>query len=438
MSNAVSSASAGAAAASAGAAAPLSAQPGAARQALWVCVAGALSFAVAMGIGRFAFTPLLPLMVRAGELDVALGGWLAAANYAGYLVGALTAARLRVSPLVLAFGALVGIAAGTAAMGVWHLGWLWLALRFAAGVWSAWAFVGINIWCLGAVAAWGKPAWGGLMYVGVGCGIALAGLYCLLGSAAGGTADGLWLQLGALALALLLAAAVLARGRVPASVAVAPQRVRPAAQAGQGGTAARAPAVTVPAPRLPARTLRGMVICYGMAGFGYILPATFLPLQARALVDNPLVFGLAWPVFGATAALSAVLAGWALRHYTRLQVWIFSQVLMGVGVLLPSLWLNMGTIALAALFVGGTFIVVTLAGVQEARALAPGNPTALVSRMTAAFALGQLAGPIVSTVLTYLHIPVATALDVALQIAAAGLLLSAGWLWRYVPKDVHP
>ena len=146
-----------------------------------------------------------------------------------------------------------------------------------------------------------------------------------------------------------------------------------------------------------------------------------------------MVFGLAWPVFGATSAVSALLAGWALRHYTRMQVWVFSQVLMGIGVLLPSLWLNMGTIALAALFVGGTFVVVTLAGVQEARALSPHNPTVLVSRMTASFALGQLAGPVVSTLLGYLHIPVDTALNVALQIAAAGLLLSAAWLWRYVP-----
>jgi len=53
-----------------------------------VSIAGALSLAVAMGIGRFAFTPMLPLMLRAGDVDVAQGGWLAAANYVGYLVGA--------------------------------------------------------------------------------------------------------------------------------------------------------------------------------------------------------------------------------------------------------------------------------------------------------------------------------------------------------------
>ena len=45
-----------------------------------------------------------------------------------------------------------------------------------------------------------------------------------------------------------------------------------------------------------------------MLGFGYILPATFLPVLAREVVDDPQVFGLAWPVFGIAAALSTFAA----------------------------------------------------------------------------------------------------------------------------------
>ena len=52
-------------------------------------LAGLLSLAVAMGIGRFAFTPLLPLMQEEG-LALADGGRLASSNYAGYLHGALS------------------------------------------------------------------------------------------------------------------------------------------------------------------------------------------------------------------------------------------------------------------------------------------------------------------------------------------------------------
>ena len=79
-------------------------------------IAGLLSLAAAMGIGRFAFTPLLPLMARAGQLDLAFGGWVAAANYAGYFVGALTAARLPLGARALGLFALAATALLTAAM----------------------------------------------------------------------------------------------------------------------------------------------------------------------------------------------------------------------------------------------------------------------------------------------------------------------------------
>ena len=306
-----------------------------------IAFAGLLSLAVAMGIGRFAFTPLLPLMLRDGQLDVAAGGWVAAANYAGYLVGALTAARVRWGASMLGIVALLATAGLTALMAVPGVP-VWIALRFAAGVASAWAFVATSVWCLGALARAGRPDRGGLVYAGVGVGITLAGLYCLGAAAQGASARSLWLQLGALALVL-------------------------AAPALHAAHALRAPAATgstAPALRgLPPGT-RGLVLCYGLMGFGYILPATFLPVLARSLVDDPRIFGLAWPVFGATAAVSTLLAGWAMRHATRLTVWTVCQALMGVGVLLPSLWLNLATVAASALLVGGTFMVITLAGVQ--------------------------------------------------------------------------
>ena len=153
--------------------------------ALAVCTAGALSLAVAMGIGRFAFTPMLPLMIQGGQLDVAAGGWLAAANYAGYLLGAMTASRTGWSAPRLAATALVLTAVFTAAMALPGPAWLWLGLRLAAGVSSAWACVGTSVWCLGALSRLQRPSWGAGLYAGVGAGIAIAGLFCLAGAAAG-------------------------------------------------------------------------------------------------------------------------------------------------------------------------------------------------------------------------------------------------------------
>jgi predicted MFS family arabinose efflux permease len=119
-----------------------------------------------------------------------------------------------------------------------------------------------------------------------------------------------------------------------------------------------------------------------------------------------------------------------MRHATRLQVWAASQLLMGIGVIVPTLWLNGWTIALAALLVGGTFMVITMAGVQESRARSPEDPTALVSRMTAAFAVGQIVGPVASSLLLYLPSARTNGLNLALQAAGAALLVSAAWLWR--------
>jgi predicted MFS family arabinose efflux permease len=164
-------------------------------------------------------------------------------------------------------------------------------------------------------------------------------------------------------------------------------------------------------------------------GFGYILPATFLPVLARGVVDDPRLFGLAWPVFGATAALSTVLAARLLQGSNRMRAWAVCQLLMAVGVLLPAAWTNAWTIAASALLVGGTFMVITLAGVQEmrARAATPGDAAALVGHITAAFALGQIAGPVVAAILLRLG---PEGLAFALATGASALFATSAWLWR--------
>ncbi|MES2484021.1 MAG: YbfB/YjiJ family MFS transporter [Pseudomonadota bacterium] len=389
-----------------------------------VGLAGLLSLAVAVGIGRFAFTPMLPLMIQDGQLDVAAGGWLAAAHYLGYLVGALTASRLPIAPARLAVTTLGLTVLLTAAMALPAGPWAWAGLRLAAGVVSAWAFVATGVWCLGALAhrsgVGGAPSgWSSVLYAGVGTGIALAGLYCLAAAIAGSRSAGLWLQLALMAALLAVPVAWVVR-RLGAELDGSMRPVR---------RAAGAPAAL---PRM-----RGLVLSYGLFGFGYILPATFLPVLARSLVDDPRLFGLTWPVFGAAAAVSALLASWWLRRVSRLRVWAVAQALMGVGVLLPSLWRSGWTLGLSALLVGGTFMVVTLAGVQEARSRASAQAARAVARMTAAFAVGQIVGPVLSSALLHgAGLGEAAAMNLAMQLAAASLLVSAVWLAR-LREPVH-
>lgn len=326
--------------------------------------AGLAALAVAMGVGRFAFTPLLPLMQDDAGLSLADGGYLAAANYIGYLVGALWAAR-PARPARAVHASLAAIALATAAMALAHTLPGWLLLRFAAGVASAWALVHVSAWALPRLAG------GGVLYSGVGVGMALAGLVCLLLMALGVSSAHAWLALGALSLVVAACLWPIIRD----------------------GAAPRAP------PRAPLRwtpDVIRLVLCYGAFGFGYIIPATYVPAMAKALIHDPLVFGWAWPVFGATAAVSTVLAARLSRSHGNRRVWSVAALAMALGVAAPLAVPGAAGILLAALLVGGTFMVITMAGLQEARAIG-GAP--LMAAMTAAFAAGQIAGPLVVSAL---------------------------------------
>jgi predicted MFS family arabinose efflux permease len=372
---------------------------------LAICLAGALALAVAMGIGRFAFTPLLPLMQREGLLGAGGGAALAAINYAGYLLGALSAARLAAHPRRLVLASLLATAAVTAAAGVLQGLPAWLLLRGLAGVLSAWVMVGISSWAIGALARRGRADAGGWVYAGVGLGIAAAGALAWARGLDGSAA--LWQLLGLLA---LVAAVVVALCWRPNSTAAASPTAAPA-----------------PKPR-PTRGQGGLILSYGLFGFGYILPATYLPAMARALVDDPRLFGLAWPVFGAAAALSTLLAGPVLALWSRPKVWAVCHVMMAAGCVLPLASRSGTAIAIAALSVGGSFMVATMAGLQLARDRAAANPAPLLSRLVAAFAFGQIAGPL-AAFLAGLVLG-GDGLAPTLWLATAALLASAAWLLR--------
>jgi predicted MFS family arabinose efflux permease len=349
------------------------ATPPARQSALAVALAGLVALAVAIGIGRFAFTPILPMMQEDAGVSIATGGWLASANYVGYLAGALSVIWWRI-------GAATGIRAGLAAIGITTLAMglaphlaVWLVLRALAGVASAWVLIYVSAWCLERLASLGRPALGNTVYAGVGTGIALAGALCLALMRAGAGSARAWIVLGALS--LVLTTGIWAVFGVRAEAAAPGER-----SAARGMVWDR-------------ESLR-LVLCYGAFGFGYILPATFLPVMAKQVIREPAIFGWSWPVFGA-AAMSSTLATAMLRSFiTTRRLWIVSHLVMAVGVALPVVWSGVVPIMLAALFVGGTFMVTTMTGMQEARSVGGAHATGLMAALTSAFALGQIAGPI--------------------------------------------
>ena len=363
-----------------------------------VAVSGLAALAVAMGIGRFAFTPILPMMQADHGISVAQGGWLASANYLGYLAGSLFAMHPNIPARTAIRIGLVLIAACTLAMGIEHHFAAWLILRAIPGFASALVLVVVSSWILPRLAHAARGDLSGTVYAGVGTGIMVAGVACLVMVRTGASSDTAWIVLGMTAVV----------------VTIAIWRVL-----GDESTSG--------SERAPAHPLRDtvsnwrLVFCYGAFGLGYIIPATFLPVMAKQVIADAGWFAWAWPIFGAAATISTVLAAPLARRFSDRNVWITSNVAMAIGILVPIALPNLAGIAIAALCVGGTFMVNTMAGIQEARRVAGVHARALIGAMTSAFAVGQIIGPLL--VAGLVHVP--GGFSWALSVSALPLLVAA-------------
>lgn len=409
------------------------------QQIIFCFILASTALAVAMGIGRFAFTPILPLMIQEGTVHLAQTAWLSSSNYIGYLVGALSLLKSKRHPLFVMLGlTLVTLTTWLASLS--SFGWL-LVLRFLAGVASAWVLVSISAFAINWLKS-RQVASSGLIYTGVGIGITLTGLICsyfifqpvtatiAAQSSFSPLSSRLWQYLGVIALlATLVVTFLLAKinsqfaSTAAATTAAAKANPSKALHTKASHTNSTSSSIT------PAKLkLANVLTAYGLFGFGYILPATFLPQIAKQWLSGQ-SYLLIWPFFGLAAALSVVLSQGLQRRYNNfslLGVWRVSQIIMAVGTLLPALWQSLAGLMLSALMVGGTFMVVTMAGLQVAASQVTHYPKYNLSAlMTASFALGQLIGPLTALVATGKNIWLAL-----LPVSAIVLLIGVALLWR--------
>lgn len=408
------------------------------QQIIFCFILASTALAVAMGIGRFAFTPILPLMIQEGTVHLVQTAWLSSSNYIGYLVGALSLLKSKRHPLFVMLGlSMVTLTTWLASLS--SFGWL-LVLRFLAGVASAWVLVSISAFAINWLKS-RQVASSGLIYTGVGIGITLTGLICsyfifqsatvtiAAQSSFSPLSSRLWQYLGVIALlATLLVTFLLAK--INSQFASTAAATTAAAKAHTTKASHTKASHTNPTASItPAKLkLANVLTAYGLFGFGYILPATFLPQIAKQWLSGQ-SYLLIWPFFGLAAALSVVLSQGLQRRYTNfslLGVWRVSQIIMAVGTLLPALWQSLAGLMLSALMVGGTFMVVTMAGLQVAASQVTHYPKYNLSAlMTASFAFGQLIGPLTALVATGKNIWLAL-----LPVSAIVLLIAVALLWR--------
>lgn len=336
--------------------------------------AGFCALALAMGIGRFAYTPMLPPMLDEAGLTLSAAGLVASSNFFGYLIGALLAtravfARHRVgwlrAGLVLSVLTTAAMALDIGAPG-------WGAVRLASGIASAFVLVFTSAIVFEFAAREGRPMLGSLLYAGVGAGIALSALLVFVGRGAGWSAALLWWALAGLA--ALLAVSPWHRLDRPPSPAPPPR-------AGHGrGRADR-------------RALNRLVWSYGCLGFGYVITATFLVVMVRRMPDARLLEFWTWAVVGLAGAPSNWL--WA-KIAARTGVYtaiVAAFVLEAIGVALAAVGQGAAALLVGAALLGGTFMAITALGLGTARELAPDRPDQTIARMTVAFSVGQIVGP---------------------------------------------
>jgi predicted MFS family arabinose efflux permease len=398
-----------------------------------IALAGLVALAVAMGIGRFAFTPLLPMMLADGVVDLPSASWLASANYFGYMLGALLCtlqpwlwARFKGLPL-LAYSSLVR--AGLVATGVltlamaWQFSAAWPALRFAAGVTSAVVFVYTSGWCLSRLSRLGVPALGGVIYAGPGAGIVVSGLFASGMVAWHWTAAAGWLIFGALAFVLAATVWHTLRGGDERLMALGTQ------VASESGKAAK---------QQGGGEMALLTTAYGLAGFGYIITATFLPVIARAALPGSAWLDMFWPIFGLGVMVGALLA---TRISPRIDFRILlagCYVMQALGIA-ASLWSpSLAGFAGGSLLLGMPFTAITFFAMQEVRRLRPVTAASFIGLLTATYGVGQILGPPLVAVLLHRSRSAGEGFTLSLKIAATALLAGAalyGWMVRAYPAS---
>ncbi|WP_445156620.1 YbfB/YjiJ family MFS transporter [Halomonas sp. E14] len=376
-----------------------------------VLLAGVFSQILCIGVARFAYTPLLPLMQQQTWLSDAQGGWLAALNYAGYMLGALAAASIHSIRLKDTLYRLTLVLAllSTAGMALADSFWLWAAMRFVAGFSSS----GGMLLASGLILHWlishRQRGELGIHFAGVGLGMLLAALAVELMLRASLDWQAQWWGFAALAVLLL----VPAWGWLP----------RPAEPvAGSGGGARQA--------EPPSRTfMRLMLAAYFCAGYGYVISATFIV----AIVERePLLAGAGnwtFALVGLAAAPAVMLWDLVARWIGYLGALIAAMGLQVVGIVLPAVTDSLAGVLASAVLYGGTFLgcvslVLTMAG-----RLYPQSPARMMGRMTLAYGAAQIIAPALTGMLAEATGHYDTGLGLAGGFVALGALLLI-WLRR--------
>jgi predicted MFS family arabinose efflux permease len=361
---------------------------------------GLLAMAAALGIGRFVYTPILPVMLDALGWTKVDAGLIASANFLGYLIGALLAAGkiFSANPRRWLLAALLVSAVTTAAMAAPSQMHAFIALRLLGGMASAFVIVSASTLVLERLAAAGHGDLAAVHFAGVGVGVMVSAAAVATLIALGGGWRSLWAVTGLLA----LVAAPLVAAVIPAAMKSQPVE-RPAQRTGAK-------------PRLA-----GIIVAYGLFGFGYVITATFLVAIVRETAEIRPLEPWIWMLFGFAAVPSVPIWHVLGRRIGLARAYALACLVEAIGVAASVEWATIAGACLSAVLLGGTFMGLTALGLMRARAASGDRPHRAIALATASFGAGQMVGPTLAGVLS----EYSGSLRGASLAAAAALVLAA-------------
>ncbi|MDX1667823.1 MAG: YbfB/YjiJ family MFS transporter [Limnobacter sp.] len=339
-----------------------------------VIVAGIAALVLSVGLARFSYTPMLPLMLDQTSLTKLQGGWLATLNYTGYLAGAILASVLPrlYDKFVLYRVGLITALVTTPAMGVTQDLGLWLVLRFVSGVSSTAGLLLASGLIMNWLANRGQKTELGLHFAGMGLGIALTGALVLgLHPALDWAAQ--WYAMGLIGVLCF----------IPAWFWMPPP-----AQA-----ASRAPLATTSPEAPTGRWMRLMLAAYLFSGFGYVISATFI---VDILEEFPSLQGLgnwAWVLVGAAAIPSTFVWDKVAARWGDFQALLLAYGIQWVSIVLPLVSDQWWAGLLSALLYGGTFVGIVSLTLSITGRRFPANPAKAMARMTISYGIAQIVAP---------------------------------------------
>ncbi len=371
-------------------------------------IGGILALIISMGIGRFAYTVILPYMQAELAFSNATAGFLATSNYVGYFLGALLASKRNSQYRkvnLLRLGLIISIVT-TAMIGIFSSYPLWFITRFISGIASAYVFVVASSIVLDRLAFNNRSHLSGLFYSGVGLGILLSSLVV-------SKLDqwfhweGTWVGLALLSCGLFIFIWFFIREEEQEKLLV------------------KHNVHQQDMPTFPRHMILLLIIAYGLEGLGYIVTGTFIV----SIAENSTHFhgdaATVWLIVGIAASPSCIIWSYFGKKIGFIKSLIFAMLLQAIGIGLPVFGENTSLIFISAFLFGATFMGITTLATTLARQLAPTNSNHILGFLTASYALGQLLGPALAGILatftnSFLYALLAAAIIV---IIGASLLL---------------